>query len=457
MDERMMTRRGLLKRGSLLGLAVASGLLGGCLSSRAAPGAPSIRRSGQELRISRILIQNAPGRRVTPVAPNAFAAYRGYEVHEPLIRIQTDQGIEGVTRVLNPEQREEVLTRLIGLDPFDLFEWIDDRYAGPAEEHDELVRSLHGIDMALFDLMGKATGRPVAELLGPREHEAVDVYDSSLYMEDLLTGAEREGLAYLGGRRPPSHPAEMVASKAEWLVNDQYREQGVRIFKIKTGRARWMDSYEEALRRDIEVFQRVRQRIGNEYTLFVDVNNGYDADHHAAVDFITQTQDHALFGIEEMFQESKVDEYREVKEHAYRLGLHVRMIDGETPGIPFELLRERFEGPSGEESLFDINNPSFSHRLGFVRVHETAQESRRRGVLVAPHTFASKIGFYASVHLAHTQPNWAFCETDDSSFPGVSNIGIDVRNGKAQLTGAPGLGIVLHEEHLDAPTLVLSA
>ena len=51
-------------------------------------------RKRPELRITRILVQTAKGRRLTPVAPNAYAPYRGYEVNEPNVRIQTAQGLE---------------------------------------------------------------------------------------------------------------------------------------------------------------------------------------------------------------------------------------------------------------------------------------------------------------------------------------------------------------------------
>src|SRR5689334_7350310 len=76
-----------------------------------------------ELTISRILVQNAKGRRLTPVAPNAYAKYRGYEVNEPIVRIQTKQGLEGIGR---HQTKPEVLKKLIGLDPFALFAWNGD-------------------------------------------------------------------------------------------------------------------------------------------------------------------------------------------------------------------------------------------------------------------------------------------------------------------------------------------
>src|SRR5688572_4071031 len=65
------------------------------------PGCQQLKPSGlatkrRELRITRILIQEARGRRLTPVAPNAYAPYRGFDVREPVLRLQTEQGLEGI-------------------------------------------------------------------------------------------------------------------------------------------------------------------------------------------------------------------------------------------------------------------------------------------------------------------------------------------------------------------------
>ncbi len=129
-----------------------------------------------QLKITRIVVQEAPGRRATPVAPNAFAEYRGYEVTEPLVRLQTNQGLEGLTRRLNPERDRSQLQKLIGLNPFELFDWNGEYYAGPAEPYRQLLTAggLGGIDLALFDLLGKALERPVADLFGPRVREALE-------------------------------------------------------------------------------------------------------------------------------------------------------------------------------------------------------------------------------------------------------------------------------------------
>jgi L-alanine-DL-glutamate epimerase-like enolase superfamily enzyme len=447
-----MNRRTFVRQAALAG---GGALLSGSLPSRAL-GAPAFRMGGEDLRITRIILQDARGRRATPVAPNAYAAYRGYLVREPLVRVLTNQGIEGVTRSFNAADRTDVLRQLIGLNPFDLFQWRDDRYAGPAEAHRTLVESLGSFDIALFDLMGKATRRPVADLLGPRLRASVHVYDSTLYMDDLLTPQERVGLAYLRGGPPPADDAGMVARKARWLVDDFYRDEGVRIFKIKTGRARWMESPAVALQRDVDVFRGVRDAVGPHYTLFVDVNNGYDDDPAAAKRFIEETSDTMLFGMEEMFREHRVDEHREVVEHADSLGLRVRNIDGEAGGIPPQILAETVATPLGTRPLFDINNPSYSHGSGFVETLRQGRHSATLGVDIAPHNFASKVGFYASVHTGFVLPNFAFAEIDDSAFPALRLVGIEIRNGRATLTGAPGLGIEIDPHGLEAPDLEIA-
>ena len=86
-----------------------------------------------ELRIARILVQETKGRRLTPVARNAYADYRGYDVSETILRIRTANGVEGIARASTSDPA--ILGRLIGLDAVALFSWSGDRITGPAPEH----------------------------------------------------------------------------------------------------------------------------------------------------------------------------------------------------------------------------------------------------------------------------------------------------------------------------------
>jgi L-alanine-DL-glutamate epimerase-like enolase superfamily enzyme len=434
-----MNRRSFLWRAGAVGLVL--------IGRARARSAPASHRP--ELRISRILVQEAKGRRLTPVAPNAYAAYRGYNVSEPVLRIQTAQGLEGIChRRGTPEQ----LKQLLGLDPFALFEWEGDVVRGPVEAHRQLLADLTGADIALFDLLGRALRRPVADLLGKRVRNEVGVYDSSLYMEDLLKPAEREGLAYLKGAAP-ADDTELVARKAEWVLR---QPQGVRVLKIKIGRAKWMASFGEALARDIAVFKAVRWAVGKSVTLFVDGNDGYKPRPLAAAEFAEATGRLGLYAMEEMFPDALLPETHELKRRLRAAGLKTKLADGEDNlgGIRPKSRVERFVGPHGEEPLFDIDQGDMN-AAGYLRLRETARDGATRGMTMAPHNFGSKFGLYAMIHLGLVTPNWGFCESDDTQIPALVPAGFSLRKGTARLTGEPGLGLKLNEDKLEKPSLQL--
>jgi L-rhamnonate dehydratase len=435
-----MRRRSFLLRS----LPITVGLLA---SPRLIPAAATKRRP--ELRITRIVVQEARGSRLTPVAPNAYAPYRGYEVREPVLRIQTAQGLEGFChRRGTPDQ----LRQLLGVDPFALFEWDGDVVRGPAEAHRQLLADLTGADIALFDLLGRALKRPVAELLGKRVRRGVAVYDSSLYMEDLLKPSERERLVFLPGAMP-TDPAELIARKAEWVLGQPW---GVRTLKIKIGRAKWMKSFDEALARDIAVFQAVRQAVGKSVTLFVDGNDGYMPRPLAAAEFAEAVSGSGLYALEEMFPDMLLPETHELKRRLRAAGSRAKLADGEDNlgGIRQQSRVERFAGPKGPEPLFDIDQGDMN-QAGYLRLREAARDGAARGMTLAPHNFGSKLGFYAMVHLGLVTPNWEFCESDDTQIPALEPTGFSVRKGVAKVTGEPGVGWRLREEHLEKPTLVL--
>jgi D-galactarolactone cycloisomerase len=407
-----------------------------------APAAPA-----RELRISRIAVQDARGRRLTPVAPNAYAAYRGYDVSEPILRIQTRQGLEGICR---STASPDVLNRLVGLDPFALFKWDADRVSGPADDHRELLAKLGGADVALFDLLGKALKRPSAELLGKSVRESVPVYDSSLYMEDLLKPDQLEGLAYLEGA-VPADPVERVVRKATWVLSK--RPEGFRAVKIKIGRMKWMPSFEAALARDVAVTNAVRQAVGADVRIMVDGNKAYAPRPLATLEYANAVAGSHIHFMEEMFPEVDVASLKELKKGLRAANNPVKLAAGESygGGIPERVYAQRFEGPKGKEPLVDVEQADMNAH-GLLRLRAKAAAQKELGMTMAPHNFASKLGFYAQVHLGLVTPNWEMAETDDSEFPALRADGIVVEKGMAKLTGQPGLGVTLDETSLKPPS-----
>jgi galactonate dehydratase len=404
-------------------------------------GVAAARPQRPDLRITRILIHNAKGRRLTPVAPNAYAPYRGYEVTEPVLRIQTAQGLEGIGR---SAAKPDALKRLLGQDPFSLFQW----NGHTISDGTDAVRELFGADIALLDLLGKALKRPIADLLGKRVREDVRVYDSSLYMEDLLKPGEVDQLAYLKDS-PTDDPVERVARKARWIIS---HPEGIKILKINIGRVKWMESFDAALQRDIAVVKAIRRAVGPDIILFVDGNNGYDKRPLATADFAEAVAAEKVYAMEEMFSEENVADLREVKRRMRAAGIETKLADGENSrdGIPLKICAEKFN----EEPLFDIEQADMNAN-GYLRLQTIARSRAKFGMTVAPHNFGSKLGFWSQIHLGLVTPNWEFCETDDSQFPALRAEGIQIKNGLASLTGAPGIGVTLDESKLEKPSGVI--
>lgn len=390
----------------------------------------------RELHITRILIQEARGRRITPVAPNAYAVYRGYDVTEPILRIQTAQGLEGIARANTPPN---ILKELLGRDPFKFFQWDNDRVKNST---DELLRRLGPADIALLDLLGKALNRPVADLLGKRVRKSVPIYDSSLYMEDLLKPNERENLAYIKGPIP-SDPIELVAQKAKWVVHD--RPEGFRAVKVKLGRVKWMQSFEAALARDIAVTLAIREAIGPKAKLCVDGNKGYQTRPDAVAEYAAATAKANVYFLEEMFAETDITAMQELKSKLRAVQNPVKLAAGESfsGGIPEKVFTQRFKN----EPLIDIEQADMN-ATGFLRLREKAAIQQKLGMTIAPHNFGSKLGFYAQIHIGMVTPNFEIAETDDSQFPAIIPEGYQIKNGQAKLNGAPGLGLHLNESAL---------
>lgn len=423
--------------------------LAATLAASALPAPAFSARRRPELRITRIVVQDAPGRRPTPVAPNAYAEYRGFDVVEPILRIQTAQGLEGICHA--PKVEPATLRQLIGRDPFALFAWDGDRIAGIAPENQALMAALGSVDNALLDLVARALKRPISALLGAAVRSEILIYDSSVYMEDLLSGQQLEGVAYLEGKSPPKDPVQLPALKAAWVLRN--RPEGFRALKIKIGRSRWMASPDAAIQRDIEVTQAIRAAIGPDVRFMADGNKDYGPRPEKAFDYAQAVRATNLFMLEEMFPEVQIEAMKDFRRKLRESGNPVKLAAGESypGGIPEQVYTQKLGG----EPLLDIDQADMN-ATGYLRIRAKAAAERPLGMTFAPHNFASKMGFYTMAHLAMATPNWEMCEVDDSVYPALRADGFELSRGMARLTGRPGLGVTLDERFLNKPSVELS-
>src|SRR3954465_11927195 len=105
------------------------------------------------------------------------------------VRLTTDTGLTGIgeaslewqERAVQVLVEEWVAARLIGRDPFDIEDVIGgmvrDQYQGGAT----VMTAISGVELALWDLVGKACGQPVYRLLGGRCHARISAYANGWY------------------------------------------------------------------------------------------------------------------------------------------------------------------------------------------------------------------------------------------------------------------------------------
>ena len=110
--------------------------------------------------------------------------------------------------------------------------------------------AISAVDIAIWDLLGKATGQPVYRLLGGRTKRRIPVYASKLY----------------------SQPLEQLAAEAA-----QYKEQGYKAMKLRFG---WgpIDGA-SGMERNLELVRTVRSVIGYEVDLMTDAYMGWTLDY----------------------------------------------------------------------------------------------------------------------------------------------------------------------------------
>jgi L-alanine-DL-glutamate epimerase-like enolase superfamily enzyme len=329
-----------------------------------------------------------------------------------LIAVHTDEGITGVGSVFTSD--ELVRGSLAVLEPL---------YRGEnALEPERVSEKLHqntfwqgrggsithtisGIDIALWDILGKATKQPVGRLLGGRHRERVKPYASLLMVE------------------PAPLAEHLLALKA----------QGFRAFKIGWGPFGRRDAAT-----DEAIVKAARKAIGPDNALMVDAG-GSDA-------FWTQGYKWAL-GTADMLKEYDVAWFEEaLSPDALEDFVHLRraaplpISGGET------LTRRQSFQPFLEAGAFDIVQPDVTKCGGISEERQIGRMAQDHGVKFIPHGWNTAVGLAADLHLASAFPGTDLVEYKTGS-PYIDEITVGGwkldADGMLAIPTAPGLGLTL--------------
>lgn len=360
------------------------------------------------------------------VAMNAYDREpKGRTYTNTLVRISTDQGVEGVGVMGYPAPDApflEAVRALVGVNPLDLYEMKDGCITGRRPVYGPLLARYRHLDGPLFDLIGKITGKPAWKLLGESVRDRVEVYDGTLYFSDIWLKDWGVGA---------------VVEEAEEALKAGYR--GI---KLKIGRgSKWMEK-DAGLARDIEVIRAVRKAVGKDLKVMADANDGFREDPERAWRLLSETADASVYWIEEIFPEN-VDQYSRLRERMQKAGLKTLIADGEN-------LHDisAFEPYLRPARLMDVIQMDI-RTGGFLDSAALARGAERAGAVSIPHNWGSTVGGLMGLQISKAVRNIPAVEDDRSRCDAIQVDGYEFRGGLYTVPEKPGLSIHINERAYD--------
>ncbi|NNH60664.1 mandelate racemase/muconate lactonizing enzyme family protein [Rhizobium laguerreae] len=366
----------------------------------------SVQRStGQAILISDViahpLSQTLPKPTVT-----SWGIY--HDVSMVLVEVRTDAGIVGVGEVLarfSPKAYAELIVtslkpRLIGQDARNIGAlWQSMRRSLSGRAGGMLIEAIAGVDIALWDIMGKAAGMPIAKLLGGIGRETIEVYAAAVNWVDDAE-ADRELERYVG--------------------------EGFPRIKVKMA-----NPVREACRR----IERLRKRAGDDIELCVDANWAYDLDQ--AIEVGRALSANGYFWFEEPLAPENEQGYEELRKRC---------------DVPLAAGESNFTADQAQRLVanrtLSILQPDVARAGGISETRRMADYAALHDVGYAPHIGMSGIICEtASTHLAAALPNFRVmeCECDLSPFKcdlaDLAPGSLRQKNGQLDVPTRPGLGI----------------
>ena len=326
-----------------------------------------------------------------------------------LVQVETDEGISGIGSCSgNGELIEVIVGRvlkplLVGMDPMEIDEIWDRAYVRGG--HKEFgtrgigVVALSGIDVALWDILGKVRGVPLYQLLGGKCRDKVPVYATALY---------------------PEEPSK-VAKRAR-----VFADQGFHGVKIKVG---------FNLDKDIRIVRAVREELGTEFVIMTDANQGYSVD--VALKASDAFADCGAYWLEEPLFVEDIEGHATLREK------------GRTPIAVGENLHMSYAFENFiARGAVDFVQPDVARAGGITEIRKITALAAKRNVPVSFHTWGDGVALAASAHLSAAVEDSIVMELDYTYNPLREELlrePFKVENGYLIPPEKPGLGIELDQ------------
>ena len=340
------------------------------------------------------------------------------------IKISTDEGIEGWGEMISGTKTDTVVAgayelgkRIIGRNPFEIERiW--------QELHRSFFRGgpingtvVSGIEMALWDIKGKALNVPVYELLGGAARDRIMVY------------------SWIGGDRPDDVAKEAI----------DRRDRGFKAIKMNaTEELHYVDSHDK-IQAVVDRVKAIREAVGEDFGIAVDFHGRV---HKPMAKVLAKAlEPYNLMFLEEVVLPENEESFREVANHT------------STPLSTGERLYTRWEFKNMlKEGAIDIIQPDVALCGGILETRKIAAMAEAFDVAVAPHAPYGPIALAATLQVDVCTPN-VFIQ--EQSLGIHYNKGFDLldfvknkeifqyKDGFLEIPTKPGLGIEIDEEMVE--------
>ncbi len=334
------------------------------------------------------------------------------------LRLTSDTGLTGIgeaslewqERAVECLLHDWVEERILGVDPFDLEALIGGLIRDQYQGGPTILTAISGVEIALWDLIGKACGQPVYKLLGGQVHERLPAYANGWY----------------GGARTDQEYAELARDVVH---------RGYRALKFDPFGVAWKNLSGKEMSEAERIVAAVRAAVGNDVDLMIEVHGRLAAD--AAIEMGTRLAPYRPAWYEEPVTPHDLDLLKEVKQ-----------------ALPFPIaagerlyMLEEFSRLTALRAC-DVVQMDLAHCGGLGIGKQIAALAQVQDMQVAPHCSIGPVALCAALHFDWSTPN-VMIQEDFSGYDvpwrGEFVAGWNLcRGGEFELPTGPGLGIELN-------------
>jgi L-alanine-DL-glutamate epimerase-like enolase superfamily enzyme len=345
-----------------------------------------------------------------------------------LVEIETDSGIVGVGEACTQSEHDEaslsartVVERglkplLVGEDPLNIRKLWEKLYLQTEwfGRSGIVMFALSGVDIALWDLMGKALGISVSRLLGGRFREEVKVYASILFnMDDFAATA---------------HEAK------------QWTREGYAAVKFGWGQTR-ESAFGLDAKKDEAAIKYLRDELGSDVDIMVDVGRYVNWSGSHALKMARTLSKYGIYWLEEPLPQDDIDGYTRLTDLS---PVTIATGEGEYNRFGFRQLITRHAA--------DIIQPDICRAGGLTEGMRIADMAQAWNVPLVPHGFSTAINVAANLQWVSSMASATLLEFRRTQSPLIFKLArhpFEAQQGRLRIPDQPGLGIELERTVVD--------